>query len=75
MVATVVAPPSIPAEQLAANHPEIAQLIFRAQEADAADHALTIKQALRKYKKAVAWALALSICLVMDGYDVSMLEV
>lgn len=51
--------------------PERLELVRKAQEADAHDHELTIKQALKRYKKAVAWAFALSICLVMDGYDVS----
>lgn len=50
--------------------PERLELVRRAQEADMHDHELTIKQALIRYKKAVGWALALSICLVMDGYDV-----
>lgn len=39
------------------------------------DHELTIKQALVRYKKAVGWALALSICLIMDGYDVSLIHI
>jgi SP family general alpha glucoside:H+ symporter-like MFS transporter len=51
--------------------PERLELVRRAQEADIAEHGLTIRQALKRYKKAVAWALALSVCLVMDGYDVS----
>jgi len=50
---------------------EVAELIYKAQAADATDHELTIGQALRKYKKAVSWALLISFCLVMDGYDVS----
>ena len=51
--------------------PERLELVRKAQEADIAEHGLTIKQALKRYKKAVAWAFALSLCLVMDGYDVS----
>jgi SP family general alpha glucoside:H+ symporter-like MFS transporter len=53
--------------------PERLELVRRAQEADIAEHGLTIRQALKRYKKAVAWALALSVCLVMDGYDVGFL--
>jgi hypothetical protein len=52
--------------------PERLELVRKAQEADIAEHGLTIKQALKRYKKAVAWAFALSLCLVMDGYDVSL---
>lgn len=48
---------------------ETHELIRRAQEADAQDRALTIREALKKYKSAVTWALLLSTSLVMEGYD------
>ncbi|OQV07723.1 hypothetical protein CLAIMM_12118 [Cladophialophora immunda] len=44
-------------------------LIRHAQESDAADRLLTVRQALKKYKKAVFWAMFLSTSLVMEGYD------
>lgn len=44
-------------------------LIRHAQESDAADRKLTIREALKKYKKAVFWAMFLSTSLVMEGYD------
>ncbi|PYH95632.1 general substrate transporter [Aspergillus ellipticus CBS 707.79] len=44
-------------------------LIQRAQQSDAADRNLTVLQAVRKYKKAVFWAMFLSTSLVMEGYD------
>lgn len=44
-------------------------LIRQAQEADAADKQLTIKQALKKYPKAVFWSMILSTSLIMEGYD------
>ncbi|KIW53160.1 hypothetical protein PV05_08752 [Exophiala xenobiotica] len=44
-------------------------LIRHAQESDAADRLLTIRQALHKYKKAVFWAMFLSTSLIMEGYD------
>lgn len=44
-------------------------LIRQAQEADAADKQLTIKEAIKKYKKACFWAMILSTSLVMEGYD------
>lgn len=40
-------------------------MVRAAEEADRLDHELTIKQALKKYKKAVFWAMALSVALVM----------
>ena len=49
--------------------PRTLELIQKAQESDVADKQLTVKQALKKYKKAVAWAMFLSLSLVMEGYD------
>ncbi|WWC89639.1 uncharacterized protein L201_004564 [Kwoniella dendrophila CBS 6074] len=49
--------------------PATIDLIVQAQEADAFDHQLTIRQALSKYKKAVFWAMILSTSLVMEGFD------
>lgn len=51
------------------NDPQTHELIQRAQDADAADKKLTVKQALKKYKKAVFWAGLLSVSLIMEGYD------
>jgi MFS transporter, SP family, general alpha glucoside:H+ symporter len=45
-------------------------LIREAEANDAADRALTIFEALKKYKKAVFWAMFLSTSLIMEGYDV-----
>lgn len=44
-------------------------LIRQAQESDAADKKLTIKEAVKKYKKACFWAMILSTSLIMEGYD------
>lgn len=51
------------------SNPEIIELIHHAQESDAADRQLTVRQALKKYKKAVFWAMFLSTSLIMEGYD------
>jgi len=50
-------------------------LIRQAQEADAADKQLTIKEAIKKYKKACFWAMILSTSLVMEGYDLVIVSV
>ncbi|KAF3759898.1 putative MFS alpha-glucoside transporter [Cryphonectria parasitica EP155] len=44
-------------------------LIRQAQESDAADKKLTIRGAIKKYKKACFWAMILSTSLIMEGYD------
>lgn len=51
------------------SNPETIELIHHAQESDAADRLLTVRQALKKYKKAVFWAMFLSTSLIMEGYD------
>jgi SP family general alpha glucoside:H+ symporter-like MFS transporter len=51
------------------SNPETTSLIQYAQESDAADRLLTVRQAAKKYKKAVFWALILSTSLIMEGYD------
>lgn len=49
---------------------ETQDLIREAEANDAADRALTVFEALKKYKKAVFWAMFLSTSLIMEGYDV-----
>jgi SP family general alpha glucoside:H+ symporter-like MFS transporter len=51
------------------SNPETIELIQHAQESDAADRLLTVREALRKYKKAAFWAMFLSTSLIMEGYD------
>ncbi|GAM85461.1 hypothetical protein ANO11243_034680 [Dothideomycetidae sp. 11243] len=66
---TVVVPTKHEVEVLVADTDDIHDLIRQAQEADAIDKQLTIRQALHKYKKAVFWAMILSTSLIMEGYD------
>jgi hypothetical protein len=56
-------------ERLQLGGPETLDLINQAQESDAVDRLLTIREALSKYKKAVFWAMFLSTSLIMEGYD------
>lgn len=51
------------------SNPEVIELIHHAQESDAADRLLTVREALKKYKSAVFWAMFLSTSLIMEGYD------
>lgn len=55
---------------LSATDHDVQDLVRQAIEADEMDRQLTIGQALRKYKKAVFWAMFLSTSLIMEGYDV-----
>lgn len=46
-----------------------ATLLERAQAANAADHALTWWQAMKKYRKAVFWGCVFSFTLTMQASD------
>lgn len=51
------------------DHNDLVALVRQAEEADAADKKLTIRQALKQYKVATFWAMILSTSLIMEGYD------
>ncbi|SPO07770.1 probable MFS alpha-glucoside transporter [Cephalotrichum gorgonifer] len=67
-----VVPTTIDAFDL--NDPQVVELISKAQASDAADRNLTVRQALGKYKKAVFWAMILSTSLIMEGYDLALMN-
>jgi SP family general alpha glucoside:H+ symporter-like MFS transporter len=50
---------------------EVSRLIELAKAEAVADSQLTIRRALRKYKKAVFWSLFLSTSLIMEGFDLA----
>ena len=64
-----IVPTELELKGLDLSKPEIIELIHHAQESDAADRLLTVRQALKKYKSAVFWAMFLSTSLIMEGYD------
>jgi SP family general alpha glucoside:H+ symporter-like MFS transporter len=47
----------------------VEDLIAQARAADEADQKLTLREAIKHYKKAVFWAIILSTSLIMEGYD------
>lgn len=51
------------------NQNELVDLVRQAEESDAADRKLTIRQALKQYKAATFWAMILSTSLIMEGFD------
>lgn len=70
MAIDVVAPTERDAKALEHLGVDTKAAIQHAQEADARDRSLTIRQAVKKYKKAVFWSMILSTSLIMEGYDV-----
>lgn len=63
----------IPTEQdlkgISLSNIDTEELIRHAQDSVAVDSHLTILQALKKYRRAVFWAMLLSTSLIMEGYD------
>ncbi len=57
------------------NDAQTVELIRHAQDSDAADRLLTIREAVSKYKKAVFWAMFLSTSLIMEGYDLVIVSI
>jgi SP family general alpha glucoside:H+ symporter-like MFS transporter len=53
---------------------EASRLIELAKAEAVAGSQLTIRQALRKYKKAVFWSLFLSTSLIMEGFDLAIVR-
>lgn len=70
MAATTVVPSDRDLKVIDLSSDDTQDLIREAEANDAADRALTIMEALKKYKKAVFWAMFLSTSLIMEGYDV-----
>ncbi|KAE8328078.1 general substrate transporter [Aspergillus sergii] len=56
------------------NDDDTTHLINQARQSDAADKLLTVGQALRKYRKAVLWSMLLSTSLIMEGYDLGIIN-
>lgn len=40
--------------------------------AEAAEQTMTFTEAFRDYKAAVFWSLAISLCIIMEGYDTAL---
>ncbi|KAJ9635994.1 hypothetical protein H2201_000005 [Coniosporium apollinis] len=45
------------------------QLVANAKSAVEAEHSMGIAKALKAYPKAIFWCLAVSMCVIMEGYD------
>ena len=67
---TIVAPTERDRQALEDSNVDAKANLQDAQDGDASDRSLTLKEALKKYKKAVTWAVILSTSLIMEGYDV-----
>lgn len=64
-----VAPTERDVNNIDLSHDELEKLALHAEQSDAADRRLTVREALKRYKSAVFWAIFLSTSLVMEGFD------
>ena len=55
-------------EKLAVADVKFAVLTSDAKEATDAEHAMTLRESLRKYPKAIGWSVLLSLAVAMEGY-------
>jgi SP family general alpha glucoside:H+ symporter-like MFS transporter len=58
-------------EKLATTKTEFAALGDDAKTATNREHAMTLREALRKYPKAIGWSVLLSLAVAMEGYGKS----
>lgn len=45
----------------------------QAQQADEIEHQESLRVAIRKHSKAIFWAMMMSMCVIMEGYDTALL--
>lgn len=66
--------PSAGKTSRAEEHETMRDVIRSARLATEKEHRMTLWQGLRLYPKAVAWSVLISTCIVMEGYDVSLVN-
>lgn len=61
-------------QRLANASPKFVALSSEAKVATDAEHAMTLRQAVLLYPKAIAWSILLSTAIAMEGYDVVLIS-
>ncbi|RAO72411.1 uncharacterized protein BHQ10_008423 [Talaromyces amestolkiae] len=56
--------------KLARSNPKVAILSSEAKLATEAEHNMSIRDAISRYPKAVAWSILFSTAIIMEGYDI-----
>lgn len=52
----------------------LGDVIRHAKLASEKEHKMTLLQGLRLYPKAIAWSILISTCIVMEGYDIALVN-
>ena len=61
-------------ERLAATNPKFTALSGDAKVATQAEQVMTVREAIRKYPKAVGWSMLLSSAIAMEGFDIVLIS-
>lgn len=65
---------SLPDKGEIANVDLVKDLIQDAKNATEREHQMTLWQGIKLYPKAIAWSILISTCIVMEGYDISLVN-
>ncbi|KGO76997.1 Major facilitator superfamily domain, general substrate transporter [Penicillium italicum] len=57
-----------------ASDSSMTKVIQNAKAATEKEHSMTLMQGIRLYPKAVLWSVLISTCIVMEGYDISLVN-
>ncbi|KAI1633362.1 alpha glucoside transporter [Biscogniauxia mediterranea] len=67
---------SLPADKEDYDHPvkPVSDIIRSARLATEKERKMTLLQGIKLYPKAIAWSVLISTCIVMEGYDISLVN-
>lgn len=71
--AIVPAEDPVPSKE-SAESSDMARVIHNAKAATDKEQNMTLLQGIKLYPKAVAWSAFISLCIVMEGYDISLVN-
>jgi len=61
-------------EQDARDKESMDQMISGAKAATDKEQSMTLLQGIKLYPKAIAWSMLISTCIIMEGYDVCLIN-
>jgi hypothetical protein len=71
---TILTSPDFPADDELKQTETMNETILNARNATEKEHNMTLMQGVRLYPKAIAWSMLISTCIVMEGFDVALVN-
>ncbi|KAM0326267.1 hypothetical protein ACHAQA_006864 [Verticillium albo-atrum] len=59
--------------RMSINNPNLEAISHEAQNATNAEHELGLRKSMKLYPKAIGWSIFLSTCVVMEGFDITLI--